>query len=328
MKSVLVTGAAGFIGSVVAHQLARQGLNLVLVDNFDDYYVIDLKKHRWDGIASTNKITKRACDIRDFSELSKVFDQHDFEVVINLAAMAGVRNSIADPQKYIDVNISGLLNVLECMRKHNVPRLVQASTSSLYAGHEMPFVEDLDVRTPISPYAASKLGAEALTYSYHHIHGIDTTILRYFTVYGPAGRPDMAPFKFAEWILNKKKIELYGDGFQTRDFTFVDDIARGTITAATKAIKGWNVINLGGGMKPISILDFIENLSDALNVKARICHLPPVQGDMLHTSADISKAKRILDWQPEVDIATGILELANWHYHNRGFIKKAFPHFQ
>ena len=264
-------------------------------------------------LPSTGLISKIEGDICDSNTVDVLFKTHSFDAVINLAAMAGVRNSIENPQEYIDVNITGLLNVLESMRKHNVSQLIQASTSSLYAGKEMPFTEVLDVRSPISPYAASKLGAEALTYSYYHIHGINTTVLRYFTVYGPAGRPDMAPYKFAQWILKGSPIQIYGNGHQTRDFTYVDDIARGTVLAALNFANGWDVINLGGGMEPVSIIDFIRLLEDSLKTNAKIVHCPPVSGDMLHTSADIKKAAILLNWKPAVRLKDGLQQLAQWH---------------
>ena len=224
--------------------LIEKECQVVTIDNFNDYYSPSLKQYRWSLLPSTPKITKIEGDICNSNTLDTLFEAHSFDAVINLAAMAGVRNSIENPREYIDVNVSGLVNILESMRKHNVTQLIQASTSSLYAGKEMPFNENLDVRSPISPYAASKTRAEALTYSYYHIHGINTTVLRYFTVYGPAGRPDMAPYKFAQWILNDVPIHIYGDGHQTRDFTHVEDIARGTVIAALSVRKGWDVINL------------------------------------------------------------------------------------
>ncbi len=313
MKSILVTGGAGFIGSVVCRHLIEKKCQVVTIDNFNDYYSPALKQYRWSLLPSTPNITKIEGDICNSNTLDTLFEAHSFDAVINLAAMAGVRNSIENPREYIDVNVSGLVNVLESMRKHNVTQLIQASTSSLYAGKDMPFNENLDVRSPISPYAASKLGAEALTYSYYHIHGINTTVLRYFTVYGPAGRPDMAPYKFAQWILNDVPIQIYGDGHQTRDFTHVEDIARGTVIAALSVRKGWDVINLGGGMEPVSIINFISILEDSLLSKAKIIHCPPVEGDMRHTSADIRKAANLLNWKPALSLEDGLKTLAHWH---------------
>ena len=196
-------------------------------------------------------------------------------------------------------------------------QVVQASTSSLYAGLPMPFLETLDVRTPISPYAASKLGAEALGYTYSHLHGFDVTVLRYFTVYGPAGRPDMAPFRFAEWCLRGEEIQLFGDGKQSRDFTYVDDIALGTIAALQKRLPGFEIINLGGGGERTTILEMIEMIGGFAGKEPIIKFLPVAQGDMLHTSASIGKAKEKLDWNPVMSIRAGLGELISWHVKYR-----------
>ena len=313
MSKILVTGAAGFIGQEVCKQLVSHGIEVIALDNFDNYYNVQLKQWRWKLLEELDSTVTLNKDIRNKEDLNKIFKAYDISAVINLAAMAGVRNSIENPLKYYEVNAIGALNVLEVMRMHNVTKIVQASTSSLYAGLTMPFVESADVRTPISPYAASKLATESLLFTYSQIHSFECTVLRYFTVYGPGGRPDMAPFKFAEWIRRDRAIQLFGDGTQTRDFTHVHDIAAGTVIAATKKMPPYEIINLGGGEKPVSILNFIEEIALQLRKKPVIENLPRVKADMLHTSANIEKAKRILGWKPVISLEEGIHQLARWH---------------
>ena len=317
MPTTLVTGAAGFIGAETVKALARNGHTVVGLDNFNDYYDPTLKRHRAETLASTPGFTLVEGDIRDGKALDKLFDQYDFEAVVNLAAMAGVRYSIQRPLLYTDVNATGFLNLLETMRQHGVTQIVQASTSSLYAGLPMPFEEDLDVRTPISPYAASKLGAEAMGYTYAQLHGFNVTVLRYFTVYGPAGRPDMAPYRFTEWCLRGDAIQLFGDGTQSRDFTYVGDIAEGTAKTVDRNLDGFRIINLGGGGERTTILDFIQLIGKLSGKAPHIEFKPAVQADMKHTSASIDRAKALLDWTPRTSVEEGMKQLVEWHMANR-----------
>jgi len=215
-------------------------------------------------------------------------------------------------------NTVATLNLLERMVLHGIPKFIIASTSSLYAGQPMPFTEDANVTRPISPYAATKLAAEALAHVWHHLHGIDVSILRYFTVYGPAGRPDMAPFRFSEWIRRGQPITLYGDGSQTRDFTYIDDIARGTL-AALKPL-GYEIINLGGGNTPMAINTMIAQLEETLGATAIINRQPAIAADMQDTAADITKAARLLDWQPTTPPAQGLAATAQWHRQNAAWL--------
>ena len=312
-KHILVTGAAGFIGARICELLGERGFRIIAVDNFDSYYDVRLKHYRWEKIKQLGHIECHEMDITDIPALEGLFAKYAFDAVVNLAAMAGVRYSIENPQKYFKVNTSGFVELLEVMRKFDVKQIVQASTSSLYAGLQMPFLETLDVRTPISPYAASKLGAEALGYTYSSLHGFDVTVLRYFTVYGPAGRPDMAPFRFVEWCLRGEKIQLFGDGKQSRDFTYVDDIAWGTIAALEKRLPGFEIVNLGGGGERTTILEMIERIGKIAGKNPIIEFLPVAQGDMLHTQASIEKAGRLLDWTPVVSLETGLMQLVRWH---------------
>lgn len=319
-KHILVTGAAGFIGSRMCELLEGHNIYAVAIDNFDAYYDVSLKRHRWEKLEQLEHIQCCEMDITDIPMLEDLFAKYAFDAVVNLAAMAGVRYSIENPHEYFKVNTSGFVGLLEVMRKFNVQQIVQASTSSLYAGLQMPFLETLDVRTPISPYAASKLGAEALGYTYSSLHEFDVTVLRYFTVYGPAGRPDMAPFRFAEWCLRGEKIQLFGDGKQSRDFTFVDDIALGTIAALEKRLPGFEIINLGGGGERTTILEMIEMIGEISGKKPIIEFLPVAQGDMLHTQASIHKANEILNWRPNTSIEQGYYELVQWHKHHRDLV--------
>ncbi len=208
-------------------------------------------------------------------------------------------------------NAMGTLNLMECMRRHSVSKLVLASTSSLYAGQPMPFTETLAVNTPISPYAASKKAAEALAYSYHYLYGLDVTVVRYFTVYGPAGRPDMSIFRFIRWIDEGSEIELFGDGSQSRDFTYIDDIAGGTVTALKPL--GFEVVNLGGGNNPVSLNQVITHLESMLGKKAKISQKPFHKADIKSTWAEISKAGDLLDWKPRVSLADGLQKSVDWY---------------
>ena len=317
MKKVLVTGAAGFIGSRICELLGGSNTTVVAIDNFDPYYDVSLKRYRWNKLQPLDHVQCQELDITDVPALEALFEAHSFDAVVNMAAMAGVRFSIENPAKYFRVNAQGFVGLLETMRKYGVTQVVQASTSSLYAGHPMPFSETLDVRTPISPYAASKLCAEALGYNYTHLHGFDVTILRYFTVYGPAGRPDMAPFRFAEWCLRDEEIKLFGDGKQSRDFTYVDDIALGTVAALQKRLPRFEIINLGGGQQPVSLNKVIEKLESLLGKKAKITNLPFHKADVKETWADISKAKSMLDWEPTISLDEGLEQCVKWYRDNQ-----------
>ena len=228
---ILLTGAAGFIGWETAKRLLSGGKRVLGVDNLNDYYDVGLKEYRLEDLKGREKFSFYRADIEDLQALEDIFRGNRIDAVVNLAARAGVRYSIENPFVYMTTNAYGTLNLLELMRKYGVKKIVLASTSSLYAGQKMPFSEELPVNTPISPYAASKKAAEVMAYSYHYLFGIDVSVLRYFTVYGPAGRPDMSLFRFIKWIDVGDELVLYGDGSQSRDFTFVSDIAEGTIRA-------------------------------------------------------------------------------------------------
>jgi UDP-glucuronate 4-epimerase len=236
-----------------------------------------------------------------------------------LAARAGVRYSMENPHVYMTTNAMGSLNLLEEMRRKNIKKFVLASTSSLYAGQKMPFSEDLAVNTPISPYAASKKAAEVMAYSYHYLYGMDVSIVRYFTVFGPAGRPDMSIFRFINWIDLEQRLELFGDGAQSRDFTYVEDIARGTILAGKEL--GYEIINLGGGQNPITLNTMISGIEKRLSKKAIIDTKVFHKADIKETWADISKAKRLLGWAPEVTFEQGLDRTVAWYLENKSWVK-------
>ena len=341
-RPILVTGAAGFIGSKVVELLLSNNQKVVGIDNLNAYYDRKLKDYRVNCLCieeeinqpisfstdesnllranfSNDKFTFYKLDIENKKDVEQLFKKYSFISVLNLAARAGVRYSIKDPYIYMTTNAIGTLNLLEGMRLSGVGKMVLASTSSLYAGQKMPFIEALPVNTPISPYAASKKAAEVMAYTYHNLYNLDISVVRYFTVFGPCGRPDMSVFRFAEWINHGIPIELYGDGEQSRDFTYVEDIARGTILAQKDL--GYEVINLGGGNNPISINQIIKQIELRLAKKAKINRKPFHKADMMTTWADISKAKRLLDWEPRVSIEDGIKKTVEWHKANRSLLQ-------
>ncbi len=318
MENFLVAGCAGFIGWKVCEKLLEKGHKVVGVDNLNDYYDTRLKEYRLGLLKGYENFTFYPVDIEDMPALREVFERHSFQCVINQAARAGVRYSIENPHVYFTTNVLGTLNLLELCKRHGVQKFVLASTSSLYAGQPMPFREDLPVNTPISPYAASKKSAEVLCYTYHYLYGIDVSIVRYFTVYGPAGRPDMSIFRFIKWVLEGKPLEVFGDGSQSRDFTYIDDIAEGTILA-TKPL-GYEVINLGNN-KPHTLLEVVGLIEQYTGRKARLELKDFHKADMRATWANIEKAQRLLGWEPKVSLEEGIKGTVEWTLKNWEWVK-------
>ena len=312
---ILVTGVAGFIGSKVVELLLEQGEKVLGVDNLNDYYDVRLKNWRLDRLKNNPNFEFIKMDIENLSEVENLFASGEIKSVINLAARAGVRYSMEDPFVYMRTNTIGTLNILDCMRKNRVKKIVLASTSSLYAGQPMPFVETLPVNSPISPYAASKKSAEVMTYTYHYLYDLDVTVLRYFTVYGPAGRPDMVIFKFIRNIIEGKVINVNGDGEQKRDFTYVDDIARGTV-AALKPV-GYEIMNLGGGVESFSLNYLIKKIEEYSGKKAVIEYKEFSKADIKATLADGNKAKEIFGWKPQIRFDDGLKRCVDWYMENR-----------
>ncbi|MEA5001299.1 MAG: GDP-mannose 4,6-dehydratase [Endomicrobiaceae bacterium] len=316
---IVLTGVAGFIANKVADILLKSGKNVIGIDNINDYYDVRIKEYRLKQLKKYPNFKFFKADIEDIKTLDKIFSKYKVSSVINLAARAGVRYSMENPFVYVSTNTMGTLNLLEMCRKYKINKFVIASTSSLYAGQKMPFTEALAVNTPISPYAASKKGAEAMCYSYHYLYGIDISVVRYFTVYGPAGRPDMSIIRFIKWIDEGTPIELFGDGSQSRDFTYVDDIAKGTIKALKKV--GFEIMNLGGGNNPYELKYVIKLIEKHLGKKAEIDRKPFHKADIVATWADISKAKKILNWEPKIPLEKGIKNTVEWYLENKSWFK-------
>ena len=319
IRKILVTGAAGFIGAKTVELLLAQKKTVVGVDNLNDYYDPRLKSYRLNLLRKHRHFSFQKADIEHFSRLKQLFRRHRFDAVINLAARAGVRYSLENPFVYLSTNALGTLNLLELCKDFKVRKFILASTSSLYASERMPFKETLAVNTPISPYAATKKSAEALSYTYHYLYGLDVTVLRYFTVYGPAGRPDMSVLRFIQSIDRGKPLEVFGDGSQKRDFTYVDDIARGTI----KALKNmkFRIVNLGSN-KPYRLDQMIRLIEKYLGKKAKIKHLPFHKADMAATWADIHRSQKELGWKPKVGLEEGIRRTVQWYLENKSWVRR------
>ena len=310
----LVTGTAGFIGSRVSERLLAAGHEVMGVDNLNDSYDVRMKEWRLGRLQEMSGFSFQRLDIADSSALRPVFESAP-EAVLNLGARAGVRQSVEDPWAYMQANLTGTLNLLELCRDFGVGKFVQASTSSVYGDDSArPFAEESPANRPLTPYAASKKAAEGLIYTYHHLYGLDATVLRYFTVYGPAGRPDMVMFRFIRAIAEGETITVFGDGSQERDFTHVDDVARGTVAALRPL--GYEIINLGGS-QPAVLTDVISMIESALGKKARISYAARDSADVLATWADVGRAERLLGWLPQVPLPEGVRDAVDWYMANR-----------
>lgn len=320
MANYLVTGAAGFIASRVSELLLEEGHTVVGVDNLNDAYDVRLKEWRLARLQQQAGFTFARQDISDMSALEKIAQaQGRIDGIINLAARAGVRYSVINPWAYFESNTTGALNLLELCRRYDIPKYVQASTSSIYgANAPLPTPEEADSSHPLQPYAASKKAAETLAYSYHYLFGIDVTVFRYFTVYGPAGRPDMVMFRFARWIAEGEEVHLNGDGSQTRGFTYLDDIARGTILGLKPL--GYEIINLGGHQN-ISINDLIAILERLIGRSARVVRHEQHPADAMANLAVVEKARRMLGWDPQVTLEEGIPNMVDWYMQNRAWAR-------
>lgn len=329
MTNYLVTGAAGFIASRVSDLLLDAGHTVTGIDNLNDAYDVRMKEHRLAQLQEREGFEFVRLDIGNKEEMetwadggltakfstSNPTNLPPFQAVINLAARAGVRTSVENPWVYVNTNVNGTLNLLELCQRTGIPKFVLASTSSIYGKDApLPTPETAGSSKPLQAYAASKKGAEALTHAYHHLYDIDVTIVRFFTVYGPAGRPDMSIFRFIRWITEGEPLQLNGDGTQSRGFTYIDDIARGVIQALKPV--GFEVINLGGH-EIISMNGLIAMIESKVGRNAIVKHHPFHSADMKANQADVTKAGKLLGWEPNVGLEEGISRSIDWYNENR-----------
>lgn len=316
MARYLISGAAGFIGARIADFLLESGHDVIGLDSLNDAYDVRLKHFRLKKLQAQDRFAFHKVDIADRSVIQALEDELDpLDGVINMAARAGVRASVADPWMYYDTNLTGTLNLLELCRKQTTPKFILASTSSIYgAGAPQPTPEDADSSKPLQPYAASKKAAEVLCHAYHHLHGVDVTVFRFFTVYGPAGRPDMSIFRFIQWIYEQKELTVYGDGDQSRGFTYVDDIARGVVKGLRPL--GYDIFNLGGH-DVVTINALIAQIEEMTGNTAKRRTLARHPADMLSSWADVSKARSVLDWKPQVGFDEGLARTVAWYEQER-----------
>jgi UDP-glucuronate 4-epimerase len=333
---ILVTGSAGFIGSALSISLLNRGDQVVGIDNLNDYYDPELKKARLSRHINHSSYTHIDMDIEDKDDINKIFKKYEFDGVVNLAAQAGVRYSIENPLAYINTNIVGFANILEACRYNKVSHLVYASSSSVYGSNtKMPFSIHDNVNHPLSLYAASKKANELMAHTYSHLYGLPTTGLRFFTVYGPWGRPDMALFKFTKAILNNEVIEVFNFGKHRRDFTYIDDIVEGVIRVLdrpalkNKAWSGdspdsgssnapWRIYNIGNN-KPIELLDYIRAIEENLGIEALKKLLPLQPGDVPDTYADVSDLVKEFNYQPTTKLADGVKNFVDWYKEFYGY---------
>ena len=314
-----MTGCAGFIGSRVASLLVEQGHIVRGIDNLNDAYDVRMKDWRVVNLLAPNQVEWINGDITDRDAVLELVKGFKPDVVINLAARAGVRQSIDDPWAYYDTNVIGTLNLLEACKNAGVSRFLLASTSSVYGKNKIPFSEDAKIDSPLSPYASSKKAAEDLCRLYNYLFEFDVTVFRFFTVYGPSGRPDMSLFRFVRWIIEGDPLQLYGDGTQQRDFTHVEDVARGVVAAVARS-SGYETINLGSD-KPIQLNAVIKTIELAVGKKATVEYHPFLPTDVMATWANISRARELLDWEPQVDLKQGVASLVDWYMDNRDWAR-------
>jgi UDP-glucuronate 4-epimerase len=313
--NVLVTGAAGFIGSHLCENLINHGHFVAGIDNFDDFYPIRFKNLNLENLKENKNFRFYNSDIRDKTALNNIFSSVNIDTVIHLAAKAGVRPSIESIAEYYEVNINGTINVLEAMKKFGITRMIFASSSSIYGNNEkVPFSETDSVDNPISPYASTKKSGELLCHVYHHLYNFDITCLRFFTVYGPRQRPDLAIHKFTKLIGEGKPIPFFGDGSTSRDYTYIEDIIEG-IELALNRLSGYHIYNLGES-KVITLKTLVDTIAQTLGTPAIINKLSLQEGDVNRTFADISKAKSELAYNPKYDFETGIQKFVEWFKNN------------
>lgn len=312
MTRVLVTGGAGFIGSHTTEALLARGDEVICLDNFNSYYDPARKRKNVAPFEGHPRYRLYEGDIRDVETLETLFTTEQPDKVIHIAAMANVRYSIEHPELYVSVNVHGLLNTLEVACRHEVSNFVFASSSSVYGVNSpVPFREDAPCNQPLAPYPATKRAGELLCYSYHHLYELPCTCLRFFTVYGSRGRPDMAPYLFTRWVFDGEPLKMFGDGTSYRDYTYIDDIVAGVV-AALDADLPYEIINLGNS-KTVMLRDFIAIVEELVGRKARVVQMPPQPGDVPRTYADVSKARRLLGYDPKTPFAEGMARFVEWY---------------
>jgi len=316
MKNILVTGGAGFIGSHLIKALLDRGDSVVCVDNFNDYYSPIQKRKNISPFLENRNFKLYIDDIEDYTKMKEIFIVNQITHVAHIAARAGVRASISDPFIYESTNLKGTLNLLSLSKDFNIQNFVFASSSSVYGNNQkVPFAETDNVDFPISPYAATKKATELLAHTYHHLHNLPVICLRFFTVYGPAGRPDMAPYLFTQWIDQGKEVKRFGDGTSKRDYTYIEDIITGVVKAIDTPM-GYEIINLGDN-HPVELNYFISVIEKVLGKKANIVEYPEQPGDVKVTYADITKAQKLLNYQPTVSIEQGMENFIKWYLDNK-----------
>ncbi len=324
MKIYLITGGAGFIGSTLSERLIKEGNKVIAIDNFCDFYDSKIKENNVKELLKNENFKLYRKDIRDRQALKEIFNENNIEIVMHLAAMAGVRPSIENPVLYQEVNCMGTQNILEEMKAHNVKNLVMASSSSVYGNcKEVPFRENMIVDFAISPYAATKKANEVMTHVYHKLFNMNVIMLRFFTVYGPKQRPDLAINKFTRLMLEDKEIPMFGDGSTSRDYTYVDDIVDGIIKSCEYTMNNENVyeiLNLGNS-SPVSLKEMINTIGKAVGVVPKINQLPMQPGDVERTYADVSKAKVLIGYEPKTTFEQGIQNFVNWYKANKELYK-------
>ena len=316
MKTYFITGGAGFIGSTLTKKLLENGNKVVTIDNFNNYYDPKLKEVNIEEFLNNLDYKLYRGDIRNRSDIKKIMDENEIDVIVHLAAMAGVRPSIEDPILYQEVNGVGTQNILEEAKLHNIKNLVMASSSSVYGNcKEVPFKEDMIVDYAISPYAATKKANEVMAHVYHKLNNMNIIMLRFFTVYGPKQRPDLAINKFTRLMLNNEEIPMYGDGSTSRDYTYIDDIVNGIIKSCDYVMNNedvYEILNLGSN-NPISLKEMIETIGKVLEIEPKIKQLPMQPGDVDRTYACIDKAKELLGYEPSISFEDGIKEFVKWY---------------
>ena len=324
MKTYFITGGAGFIGSTLSQKLIEQGNKVVTIDNFCNFYNPKIKEDNVKELLQNEKFKLYRADIRDRQAIKEIFDENDIDIVMHLAAMAGVRPSIENPILYQEVNCMGTQNILEEMREHNVKNGVFASSSSVYGNcKEVPFREDMTVDYAISPYAATKKANEVMAHVYHQLFDMNIVMLRFFTVYGPKQRPDLAINKFTRLMLEDKEIPMFGDGTTSRDYTYIDDIVDGIIKSCDYCMSNkdvYEILNLGNS-SPTTLKEMINIIGEVLEIEPKIKQLPMQPGDVDRTYADISKTKKIIGYQPKTTFKEGIENFVKWYKENENLYK-------